>query len=61
MFRKMRTEVDKILEAVASLDCTLGTDSTRRERSAVRSKQRKLLLKIRSIDELFFERIAADV
>ena len=50
-----RGMIDKLLSLNASLQATLGTDSTREDRQIVKSKTEKLMNEIKEIDPSFHD------
>lgn len=55
-----RLAIDSHLKAIASIECSLGKDSTTRERTNAKAKQQRLLNKIKEIDFLFYDSIEPD-
>lgn len=54
---KKRIAIDKLLAYNASLQASLGTDSTEEDKLIVQSETHKLMLEIKEIDEEFYEYI----
>lgn len=55
--KSIREKIDKLLEKHASLEATLGTDSTRKEISNVTRQQVELEKKIKEIDLEYWESV----
>jgi ribosomal protein S2 len=55
--KSVREKIDKLLKEHASLEATLGTDSTRKEVGNVVRAQIKLEKKIKTIDSEYWETV----
>jgi hypothetical protein len=51
----IKSKIDAIMQKMASIECTLGIDSTEEERSKAKQKQLVLLSKIKELDELKYD------
>lgn len=56
--QKVKHNIDHRLEQMASLESTLGIDSTKSEISKIRKLQDKLLLEIKDIDPIKYKSLA---
>lgn len=57
---QIRSEIDKLLQANASIQCNLGIESTKEERQEAKRKWMELAKKIKELDPKFYkERIQA--
>jgi len=52
--KNTHTKIDKLLKEIQSLQSTMGTDTTKQERTEVEAKQLMLWYKIKDLDEQFF-------
>jgi len=50
--KQTKAKIDALMEAMAKLECTLGIDSTDKEREKVKQQQLIFLGKIKELDEL---------
>lgn len=55
--QQLRTEIDSILQKMASIECNLGMDSTKEEIALAKQQKIKLLEQIKSIDKEFYNQI----
>jgi hypothetical protein len=53
----VRKQINKHLENIAGIECSLGTDSTRKEFTTAKYRQNKELEKIKLLDEEFYDKI----
>lgn len=52
---KVRKKIDAWLKQIADLECSLGSDSTEKERVKIKVKQDRILQKIKDVDLIFYE------
>ena len=55
--QKVQHDIDTKLMAIASLECTLGIDSTQAEVKKVKKEQNKILLEIKKLDPVKYKRL----
>ena len=53
--KQTKAKIDALMEAMAKLECTLGIDSTDKEREKVKQEQLIFLGKIKELDELKYD------
>ena len=53
--KQTKAKIDALMEAMAKLECTLGIDSTDKEREKVKQQQLIFLGKIKELDELKYD------
>jgi hypothetical protein len=58
--QEVRAKIDKELAAMASLEATLGLDSTVSEFKAVKKKHKEHLKVIKDLDKEFYDSITPD-
>lgn len=54
---EVKHRIDLYLYQMAKIECKLGTDSTEKERLNAKELQKTLLLRIKAIDEEFYNSI----
>lgn len=57
---KIHEQIDELLKQNASLEASLGKDSTSKERVKIKVKQDRLFGKIRKLDEEFYNIIVTE-
>jgi hypothetical protein len=53
--KQTKAKIDSLMESMAKLECTLGIDSTDKEREKVKKQQLVFLRKIKELDELKYD------
>ena len=53
--KQTKAKIDALMEAMAKLECTLGIDSTDKEKEKVKQEQLIFLGKIKELDELKYD------
>jgi hypothetical protein len=53
--KRTKNAIDKRLEKIAKLECGMGSDTTKKERQEVRSKQKPYWLEIKELDLEFYK------
>jgi hypothetical protein len=53
--KQTKAKIDALMEAMAKAECTLGIDSTDKEREKVKQEQLIFLGKIKELDELKYD------
>ena len=60
--QKVQHDIDTMLESIASLECTLGIDSSQKEINYVKKEQKRILLEIKKLDPIKYKRLVdADI
>lgn len=55
--KKIKISIDKLLRQMATLESTLGNDSTKKDVTTIRKEQKQILNKIKKLDPIKAKRI----